>query len=70
MNLRALGATARVQAVSCWVVFCHLSVDIIEAVSTGRQQKAAGKETPFLFSAGIGVFGSRGAAVTSGESGL
>lgn len=47
VNLGALEATVREQAVSCWILFCHLSLDIIEAVSAGRQQKAAGKEAHF-----------------------
>lgn len=26
-------------ALSCWILFCHLSLDIIEAVSAEKQQK-------------------------------
>lgn len=36
MNLGAWEAPE--QGVSCWILFCHLSLDILEAVSAGRQQ--------------------------------
>lgn len=67
MNLGAWEAPE--QGVSCWILFCHLSVDILEAVSTGRQQKAAGKEAQLSSQLEL-VRLEEGAAVTSGRGGL
>lgn len=53
----------------CCILFCHLSLDIIETVSAGRQQKAAGKETQFPSEQEL-VCLKQGAAVISGEDGL